>query len=75
MILFDSSGNPVTIPMMTGGTLPCELQIPAVDGTLASPVTEFNLLALRITGNYLLIKRAEIWWRPVRYSQISYSNL
>lgn len=72
--LFDSTGTIVSVSMLTGGTLPCELNTPSVDGTSASPVTEFNRASLTITGDYLLLKRAEIWWRPVRYGQISYSQ-
>lgn len=74
LTLFDSVGNSTAISMLTNGSLPCELNTPSVDGTSASPVTEFNRASLTVTGNYLVIKKAEIWWRPVRYGQISYSQ-
>lgn len=74
LTLYDSAGVSHNITLATGATLPCEINTPAVDGTSASPYTEFNEAQLTITGDYLLLKKIIIWWRPVRFGQISYAN-
>lgn len=74
LTMYDYAGNQQNVQMANGISMPCELNTPAVDGTAASPVTEFNEARLTLKGDYMFLKKIVLWWRPVRYGQISYKD-
>lgn len=71
-MLDNHKNSTVVYPSLSSTTLPCQFTLPVSDGTLASPPTEFQEMAIEISGENLLIQRIVIDFKPVRYNLISF---
>lgn len=58
-------------PALSSTTLPCQFNLPFLDGTDASIPSEFTELAIKITGTNILIQAIYIDYRPTRYNLIT----
>jgi hypothetical protein len=73
LVFTDKNKNVTTVtPSLTSNTLPCQFTLPVLDGTEASPPTEFNEFAIQITGTAIRVQAIYIDYRPTRYNLISF---